>query len=164
VTETKPSKSSRKREHLALQKLGERLIALKEIELADLPIDDDLRLAVLAAARMNSRGALRRQKQLIGKLMRHVDPASLRVELAKLGADDRAAKRLFARAESWRDRAVIEGTIALDALEAESGQADDQLRQLLDELAKAPHEDAERAIRRRIFGRIYAMLEQAHSG
>ncbi len=95
--------------------------------------------------------------------MRRVDPASLRVALAKLGADDRAAKRLFARAESWRDRIVVEGTIALDALEAEIGQADDQLRQLLEELARMPHGDAERAIRRRIFGRIYAMLAEARS-
>jgi len=84
VTETKPSKSARKREYLALQKLGEELITLKQSDLYSLPLDDDLRLAVTEARQIKARGALRRQKQYIGKLMRHIDPEPLRSELAKL--------------------------------------------------------------------------------
>lgn len=84
MTETKPSKSARKREYLALQKLGEELITLKQSDLYSLPLDDDLRLAVTEARQIKARGALRRQKQYIGKLMRHIDPKPLRSELAKL--------------------------------------------------------------------------------
>ncbi len=84
VTETKPSKSARKREHLALQKLGEELITLKESDLDDLPLDDDLREALSEARQIKAHGALRRQKQYIGKLMRNVDPEPLRLKLAKL--------------------------------------------------------------------------------
>ncbi|MCH8248351.1 MAG: DUF615 domain-containing protein [Proteobacteria bacterium] len=84
MTETKPSKSARKREYLALQKLGEELITLKQSDLYSLPLDDDLRLAVTEARQIKARGALRRQKQYIGKLMRHIDPEPLRSELAKL--------------------------------------------------------------------------------
>jgi len=84
VTELKPSKSARKREYIALQKLGEELILLKDFELDALPLDDDLREAILEARQIKAHGALRRQKQYIGKLMRHIDPEPLRTEMAKL--------------------------------------------------------------------------------
>ena len=84
MTELKPSKSARKRKYLALQKLGEELIVLKESDLDTLPLDDGLREAVMEARQIKSHGALRRQKQYIGKLMRHLDPEQLKVEMAKL--------------------------------------------------------------------------------
>ncbi len=84
MTETKPSKSARKREHLALQKLGEELITLKPLELDKLTLDDDLHAAVIEARQIKAHGALRRQKQYIGKLMRRVDPELLRNQIAKL--------------------------------------------------------------------------------
>ena len=84
MTELKPSKSARKREYLALQKLGEELMTLKQTELDVLPLDDDLREAVMEAQQIKAHGALRRQKQYIGKLMRHIDPEPLRMEMARL--------------------------------------------------------------------------------
>ena len=87
MTELKPSKSARKREYLALQKLGEDLISLKPSELDSLPLDDNLRDAVEEARRIKAHGALRRQKQYIGKLMRYIDPEPLRAQLARLRAD-----------------------------------------------------------------------------
>jgi ribosome-associated protein len=84
VTELKPSKSARKREYLALQKMGEELIALKQTELNRLPLDEGLLAAVVEAQQIKAHGALRRQKQYIGKLMRHIDPEPLRAEMAKL--------------------------------------------------------------------------------
>ena len=84
MDDLKPSKSARKREYIALQKLGEELIALKESDLDRLPLDDNLRDAVLEAKQMKAHGALRRQKQYIGKLMRHIDPEPIRSEMAKL--------------------------------------------------------------------------------
>ena len=85
MTELKPSKSARKREYLALQKLGEQLITLKQSDLDSLPLDDGLREAVAEARQIKAHGALRRQKQYIGKLMRHIDPEPLRNAIAKLG-------------------------------------------------------------------------------
>ena len=84
MTELKPSKSARKREYLAVQKLGEELITLKQSDLDALPLDENLRDAVMEAQQMKAHGALRRQKQYIGKLMRHIDPEPLRAEMAKL--------------------------------------------------------------------------------
>ena len=84
MTDSKPSKSARKREYLALQKLGEELLALRDSDLQDIELDEGLREAVLEARRIRSRGALRRQKQYIGKLMRHIDPEPLRAALARV--------------------------------------------------------------------------------
>ena len=84
MTELKPSKSARKREYLALQKLGEELLTLRDADLLAIELDEDLREAVLEARQIKSRGALRRQKQYIGKLMRHIDPEPLRTALAKV--------------------------------------------------------------------------------
>jgi ribosome-associated protein len=84
VTDLKPSKSARKREYLALQKLGEELIAVRQSDLGSLPLDDALREAVREAQEIKAHGALRRQKQYIGKLMRNVDPELIRAGLLQL--------------------------------------------------------------------------------
>ena len=73
-----------KREHLARQKLGEQLITLRDADLHSLALDEDLIDAVVEARSIKSHGALRRQKQFIGKLMRHIDPEPIRVALEKL--------------------------------------------------------------------------------
>lgn len=86
MKDSKPSKSARKREHLALQELGEKLIALNEAQLESLSLDDGLVSAVRGARQMKARGALRRQKQLIGKLMRRVDPEAIRAALSNFSA------------------------------------------------------------------------------
>ncbi len=86
MTETKPSKSARKREFLALQKLGEDLIALRESELRQIGLEQNLLEAVLEAQHIKAHGALRRQKQYIGKLMRNVDPEPVRTAIARSAA------------------------------------------------------------------------------
>lgn len=84
MTDLKPSKSARKREYLALQKLGEDLIGLKETDLRKMGLDEDLLEAVLEARQIKSRGALRRQKQYIGKIMRRVDAEPIRAAMTRL--------------------------------------------------------------------------------
>ncbi|RYG81121.1 DUF615 domain-containing protein, partial [bacterium] len=79
-----PSKSMRKREALGLQKLGEELVALRAEDLATLPLDESLRDAIDEARRLTSRGALARQRQYIGKLMRDVDVDRIREALLGL--------------------------------------------------------------------------------
>ena len=127
MTDSKPSKSERKREHLALQALGEQLIELKESELRTVPIDEILLDAVIEAQRIKAHGALRRQKQLIGKLMGHVDPEPIRAALAMVGAKSRQDKNLYADTERWRDRMCDEGRAAAEEFFAATGNSDDQL-------------------------------------
>ena len=84
MDDSKPSKSARKREYLALQKLGEELVTLRESELLSIPLDEDLLEAVQEARRIKAHGALRRQKQYICILMRHVDPEPINAALERL--------------------------------------------------------------------------------
>ena len=84
MTEIKPSKSAKKREYLALQKLGEELLTIKESDLLAMGLDDELHEAILEARRIKSHGALRRQKQFIGKLMRGIDPEPIRAALQRM--------------------------------------------------------------------------------
>ena len=158
MTDAKPSKSALKREVLALQELGEELLALSAAQLASLSLNDRLEKAVHDAVHIKSRGALRRQKQLIGKLMRDVDPEPIRAALARLRADDVRTKRVFAQAERWRDRLVNDGEAALDEFAAATGAADAELRALLGDLEVAFSERAEKTVRRQIFRRIHELL------
>ena len=85
MDDTKPSKSARKRAYLALQKLGEELITLRDSDLRSLPLDEELLDAVLEAKGIKAHGALRRQKQYIGKLMGRIDdPEPIRKGLERL--------------------------------------------------------------------------------
>lgn len=160
MTDSKPSKSAKKREQLALQELGERLIDLQAPDLDSLPLTEELAEAVRQAGKMRSRSALRRQKQFIGRLMRCADAGAIRAALEQCQAGELAARRLFADAERWRDRLVAEGITALAEFEAESGVPDEPLRDLLRELAGTPDGRRGKTLRRQIFRRIHDILSR----
>lgn len=92
--ELPPSKSSRKRAAHAAQKLGERLVRMRDQELAGLPLPEELRDAIAEARRLSSRGALSRQHQFIGKLMREVDVDAIEAALAAQADAHNARARL----------------------------------------------------------------------
>ena len=158
MAQTKPSKTARKREYQELQELGERLIGLTAGELQDLPLDERLREAVLAASAMTAKGALRRQRQLIGKLMRDADADAIRQALHARNADDRISKRAFAEAERWRDRIVSDGHTALAEYRRATGASAATLDALLIELQRTPNERTAKSIRRQIFQNIHGTL------
>lgn len=89
-----PSKSQRKRDAHAAQKLGERLVAMREQDLEGLPLSDALRDALAEARRLTSRGARARQHQFIGKLMRGIDVAAVESALAAREEAQKARARL----------------------------------------------------------------------
>lgn len=127
-----PSKSQLKREMEALQKLGEELVALPQDQLAALPLPDTLRDAVQLARRITSHGALKRQRQYIGRLMRELDAEPIRIRLDELRGTDLAMKARFRENQRWRDRLLAEGDAALAEFLARHPQADRQhLRRLM---------------------------------
>lgn len=160
MSDSKPSKSAKKREHLALQELGERLIALPGPELDSLPLTDELAEAVREATKMRSRSALRRQKQYIGRLMRTADAGAIRAALERREAGEAVARRLFADAERWRDRLLSGGMPALAEFDAETGTSDDLLRELVRDFGSTPDGRRGKTLRRRIFRRVHEILAQ----
>ena len=158
MTNNKPSKNARKRDQQALVKLGEQLITLKDSELVTIELSEELLKAIRAAAGMKSHGALRRQKLLIGKLMRQADAEQIRIELVALGASDHREKKLFAGAERWRDKLVDDDKHALVDFETHIGASDAELRRLLGDLEMAVNDRTEKTLKRQVFRRIHDIL------
>ena len=99
-----PSKSQRKREMQALQKIGVRLVELNADQLAQIDLPERLLEAVLEAQRIRDFEGRRRQMQYIGKLMREVDPAPIRGKLEQWHGVARAHTASQHLAERWRGR------------------------------------------------------------
>ncbi len=106
------SKTKRKQEMHALQALGAALVALPESQLAGLALETRLHEAVVAAKRIKSHEAKRRQMQYIGRLMRGVDPEPIRERLAALEGSSAQATAQHRRLEAWRER-LLAGDEAL---------------------------------------------------
>ena len=155
---SKPSKSARKREFLAAQVLGEQLIELTDEQLVGLDLDESLRDAVVAAKSIKSHSALRRQKQLIGKLMRGTDPAPIQAALDRLGKQGRLEKDVFRRAEQWRDRMAAEDEDALSAFFAAIGHENKSLSGHTKAYLAAPNDNVRREALRKIFREIHKEL------
>ncbi len=159
MADPKPSKSALKREDKALKLLGDELVGLGAMELDRLPLDERLRDAIDAAQGMHAHGARRRQRQLIGKLLRQADAAAIRQALAGLTADSVAAKRRFREAEGWRDRLVAEGNEVIDACREATGADTAILHDLVGQLAGARSDKAARTARKKLFRVIHNALE-----
>ena len=87
-SENSISKSQKKRNMIALQSVGEELVALSVDVINKMDLPDELRVAILDAKRIpNSKhGGNKRQMQYIGRLMREVDPAPILAQLQALKA------------------------------------------------------------------------------
>lgn len=78
------SKTQIKNAMLALQNLGEALIELKKSELVALSLPENLFDAILEAKKLTHWGAIKRQKQYIGRLMRDIDSTPIKAYLDAL--------------------------------------------------------------------------------
>jgi ribosome-associated protein len=133
------SRSDLKRESEELQALGEGLLSLHGETLERLPLSDALHKAVIEGKRIDARGGGRRQRQLIGKLMRQQEDETIEAIRAAialqhgLSARDNATLHL---AESWRERLIADDD-ALDLWLAEQPDTDaQQLRALIRQARK----------------------------
>jgi ribosome-associated protein len=145
------SKSQKKREADALQKLGVELIGLSLEKLDALPLSDYLRQAILQAKSLKSHGAIRRQAQLIGKLMRSEDSYNILAGYEGMLAQASAKTAEFHDVEQWRARLITEGKEALTEFISTYPQVEVQsLRQLIkkavDEQQKGLHTGACKAL------------------
>ena len=126
------SKSQRKRDAQALQSLGESLVQLNKSALQQIPLPDDLHAAIVEAQRINQHGALKRQLQYIGKLMRQYEVEPIRQAYEKVTHSYREDVQQHHQLEQWRDRLLTDGDKALEALIQEYPAVDRQhIRQLV---------------------------------
>jgi ribosome-associated protein len=78
------SRTRKKNEDRALQRLGEQLAALPRVQLAAMELPDELLTAIESARKIKSHGARRRQMQYIGVLMRHIDLQPIQTALDRI--------------------------------------------------------------------------------
>ena len=126
-----PSKSQRKREATAAQDLGRELVKLPPGQLARIALPDPLRAEIMAARRITSHGALRRQMQLIGKLMRDADAETIAAQLAEIRGESDAGKAAFHALEQWRQRLLNDDQAVTEWLARHPDADAQQLRQLI---------------------------------
>ena len=159
-----PSKSERKRQMLALQEMGERLVSLSRSDLDRIEIPDErLKEAVETARGITAHGGLKRQLQFIGKLMRSTDTAPIEAGLAMLDQQHAVSNENFHRVEAARDRLRDEGDAALGEILAIWPAAEASLlRQWIRKHPKEIQRGKEKAHARKLF-RYLSELDAAAS-
>lgn len=126
------SKSQRKRDCHALQDLGSELVKLARADLDKIPLDDELRQAIDEARRIKQHGALKRQMQFIGKLIRQRDADALRQAYDRVMHPFQEDIKHFHQLERWREQLLTDGDAALERLVEEQPDTDRQhVRQLI---------------------------------
>ncbi|BBU68622.1 ribosome biogenesis factor YjgA [Fluviibacter phosphoraccumulans] len=158
----RPSKTKAKEEMDALQELGKRLVGVSNDRLKKLDIPEILADAVREAKRISSFGALRRQMQYIGKLMRDVDVEPIQEMLDEIDGVSNKANARFHALEKQRDKLLADESV-ITALKNQHPDLDvTALRTLRRNALKEQAEQKPPKAYRAIF-QLLKSLEQANS-
>jgi len=112
-----PSKTSRKKEMLALQEVGSRLTEFSEAQLDKLTLSDKLRNAIREFRRLpNSHGARRRQLQYIGRLMRDLQLDEIEKEIEQMMQPPRETAKKVGLLENYCEQILHDGDAAINVL------------------------------------------------
>ena len=158
----RPSKSQRKRDVHALQKLGTALVELNKDQLASFELPERLAEAVAEAQRIRNFEGRRRQMQFIGKLMRDVDaaPIQARLDIIRGVAHESTAQQHLV--ERWRERLLDEAE-ALTLFAAEFPQSDLQhLRSLISSVKRDRANNRPPKNYRELFRAVREIVTPAH--
>ena len=151
-----PSKSQRKRDSTALQKMGAELVALSADRLKKIDMPENLRDALLDAQRFTKNEAKRRQMQLVGKIMRSVETEPLQAVLDEVNGVSAAATAKQHRLERLRARLMEDDAVFAEVATDYPGADLQQLRQLRRNALK----EAEQNKPPRAFRELFRQLRQ----
>lgn len=126
------SKTQKKKEAEALQDLGEKLVKLSNEQLRGIDMPQELLNAVKEAKAIKSHGALKRQMQFIGTLMRKIDPEPVREAIEEIEQGNYKKAMEFKETERWRDQLLEGNRELLEEILVQYPSADrQQLSQLI---------------------------------
>lgn len=152
-----PSRSQKKRDVEALQDLGALLVELPAAQFKRMELPDALREAVAACRKITQNGALRRQKQFIGKLMRSIDPAPIQAQLDAFNGANAAETGRLHQTERWRDKLLAQGDALTAFMNAYPTADATRLRQLI----RAAHDEAAKNKPPRAFRELFQVIREA---
>lgn len=159
-----PSKSQLKREMLALQALGEKLLKLSPAQRQRFALPEKLEAALEEHKRIPKHEAKRRQMQYIGKLMREADHEGIREEFEKIEQEQIRGTLVQQRAIQWGEKLLEGGNPALTEFIDRYPDTDIQhLRQLLQKAGREKQQNtggkpAPDTHRKKLFKLIQAIL------
>ena len=102
------SKTKKKQQSHALQKLGAELVELSKDRLASMDLSETLREAIREAQRITAHEGRRRQMQYIGRLMRDTDPAPIQARLDAWNGQSKAEVARQHGMEKLRDKLIAD--------------------------------------------------------
>ncbi len=152
------SKTQIKNEMNERQALGMQLTKLAPDTLKKIGLSEELLEAVLFYKKITANGALKRQAQFIGRLMRDTDPEPIQAYLNKLKGDNAEHNAAMQRLELLRERLV---------------ESDDALTELISDKPELPISELRTLIRNarrekeqnkppKAFRELFQLLKQHH--
>jgi ribosome-associated protein len=159
----RPSKSSVKRDMLALTDLGRVLCEMPYDKLKRAPLGERLLIEILEFHKCKSFGAKKRQMQFIGKLIREEEHEEIQAWVNGETVEQKLKVLHLHAAEQWRDRLIIDPNLLSVFIENYPSATQENLnpiiRQAIQErLAKKPPRNF-----RHLFQIIYRLIEEKDS-
>ena len=153
------SKTQIKNEMNDRQALGMQLTKLAPDTLKKIGLSEELLEAVLFYKKITANGALKRQAQFIGRLMRDTDPEPIQAYLNKLKGDNAEHNAAMQRLELLRER-LIESDDALTELISDKP---DLPISALRTLIRNARREKEQNKAPKAFRELFQLLKQHHS-
>lgn len=155
------SKTKLKAEADAQQAIGKKLVDLPKDRLMKLNLPEALLEAVLEAKRITANGAIRRQMQYLGRLMRDIDSTAIVDQLQRWEGKHNEENARFHTLERWRTRLLSDNNAVSEFLGQYPHADSQQLRTLIrnaqrEELANKPPKSS-----RELFRLIREITENA---
>ncbi len=126
------SKTQKKKEAQSLQVLGEKLVKLSIEQIKDIDLPVEIYDAVKFAKTIKKYGALKRQMQHIGTVMRKIDPKPIQEALDHIEQGNYKKAMAFKEIEKWRDELIAGNKMLMEEILEKYPDADrQQLTQLL---------------------------------
>lgn len=154
------SKTRRKKNMQALQKIGEVLVKLPAVELAGIPLETALAAAITEARTLKNHEGKRRQLQYIGRLMRDTDLEPIQAALNRIQQKALQNKSKLHATEQWRDQFIAKGDELLqDFLQKFPMTEVQKLRQLIRNAQKDLQEHKNRGHETALFRYLRELIE-----
>ena len=159
------SRTQIKHEMIALQGLGGRLAKLSEAQLQRMNLSAELREAVRFAATLKSHGAIRRQLQYIGVLMRDIDSGPIQKALDRIDQASGQDAASFKQIELWRDALAAGDAQVLESILREFPDADRaRMNQLVRNARKEKSEGRPPRASRELFRYLRTLCQAGPAG
>ena len=158
----RPSKSQRKRDMLALQKLGEQLVAEPAHRVKRVSMPDNVRDAILECQQIRDHEGRRRQLQYVGKKMRELteeEIATIQRTVEGWKGQSKADTAAMHALERQRDKLLANDTALTDLLRDHPDLNAQELRTLIRNARKEQAENKPP----KAFREIFQILKQLQS-